>query len=397
MDRNNVVVPLCLPAQGLNAGHFFREVFLDLRPKVANDGPARGPRMLGRNSTAMRQAKMTPTQLIAPLARGCLALLLLGLPACETIKEKAGEADRELQAFFGTDQTAAAAPAAPQEVETEEIYQAAVKAGETGDEVSTIETLKRAAAAGDGRAAYELAQAYTHGIGVERNLDEAARWLNRAADLKEPRALYLIGVNYATGAGVPPDPEKAAYYYGEAAVRGHALAQYELAEAFANGKGAPKNIAWAMRWYGRAAYQGLADAQFAYGVLIATGRGLPKDPRLAYRWLRLAELQNHPEAGAPREAVERQLSPEIVARETDWIALFRPESTTGLNDVPTVKYLQYQLAEIGYPAGPVDGLMGPKTAAAIAAYKRDRGLSASGDITDDLLARVLEESLKQQG
>jgi len=37
---------------------------------------------------------------------------------------------------------------------------------------------------------------------------------------------------------------------------------------------------------------------------------------------------------------------------------------------------QAELRRLGYDPGPVDGIMGPKTRAALAAYQRDRGLPA---------------------
>jgi hypothetical protein len=52
---------------------------------------------------------------------------------------------------------------------------------------------------------------------------------------------------------------------------------------------------------------------------------------------------------------------------------------------PTVKAAQERLNELGYDAGPADGLMGGKTRAAIAAFQRDRGLPIDGKASSSLV------------
>ncbi len=47
--------------------------------------------------------------------------------------------------------------------------------------------------------------------------------------------------------------------------------------------------------------------------------------------------------------------------------------------------VQTQLARDGYYRGPIDGVVGPGTRAAIAAYQRDNGLRVTGGITGGLL------------
>lgn len=50
--------------------------------------------------------------------------------------------------------------------------------------------------------------------------------------------------------------------------------------------------------------------------------------------------------------------------------------------------VQAALAQQGYYDGPVDGLVGPGTRAAIASYQRDNGLRVTGFINDSLLAAL---------
>jgi hypothetical protein len=50
----------------------------------------------------------------------------------------------------------------------------------------------------------------------------------------------------------------------------------------------------------------------------------------------------------------------------------------GLRDVRDVRALQRALLERGYAPGPVDGIQGPRTTAALVAFQRARGLAADG-------------------
>lgn len=53
---------------------------------------------------------------------------------------------------------------------------------------------------------------------------------------------------------------------------------------------------------------------------------------------------------------------------------------------------QRLLNELGYDAGPVDGLMGPKTRAAIRAFEKAHGYAPTGALNEDLIVR-LEQAL----
>ncbi|MFV2091515.1 MAG: peptidoglycan-binding protein [Hyphomicrobiales bacterium] len=50
--------------------------------------------------------------------------------------------------------------------------------------------------------------------------------------------------------------------------------------------------------------------------------------------------------------------------------------------------IQYSLTNLGYDPGPVDGLMGPGTRAAVRAYQRDAGLLITGRISKQLLKHI---------
>jgi peptidoglycan hydrolase-like protein with peptidoglycan-binding domain len=54
----------------------------------------------------------------------------------------------------------------------------------------------------------------------------------------------------------------------------------------------------------------------------------------------------------------------------------------------TVRAVQAGLADLGYDPGPVDGLAGPKTKAAIRQYQTDHGLLSDGAVTPELADHI---------
>jgi localization factor PodJL len=203
-----------------------------------------------------------------------------------------------------------------------------------------------------------------------------------------------VGAALYNGAGVGQDYVRAAEYLTSAAERGHADAQYLLGECYANGRGVTKNITWAARWYGKAAEQGHPDGAFSYGVVQAAGLGLPTNLPWGYAWLDIASTHGHAKAGEVRAAIANKMTPAEIERGRRHAAAFEPQEGDELGDRPTVMYVQYSLNQLGFNAGVVDGLMGPRTRSAISAYLSSlNDGEAKGEITEDLLQKLFEAQL----
>ncbi len=67
-------------------------------------------------------------------------------------------------------------------------------------------------------------------------------------------------------------------------------------------------------------------------------------------------------------------------------AFVRPRSPD-----PITGAIQTLLAELGYAAGPADGLMGQRTRAAIRKFQQDKGLAVTGEATDELRVAAYAE------
>jgi TPR repeat protein len=270
-------------------------------------------------------------------------------------------------------------------------YQEGVELRRRGADAEAAARFREAAEDGHAAAAYELAQAYREGRGIEQDDEKAAHWFTTAAERGDPRAQYLLGTAYYSGAGVDQDYEIAAVWLGKAAVQGHVRAQFLLAVAFANGRGVAQNQAWAARWYGKAARQGHREAQFTYGLMLATGRGLPRDPRQAYTWLTIAVAGGYGRAEEPRRSVAGLLTPSDIDDAEAAARRFVPGPATAFADPPTVKYVQHALNAMGFLSGPVDGIFGTRTHAGIRAYQQARGQLPNGQVTHELLVSLLQE------
>lgn len=338
-----------------------------------------------------------PHWLIVAGGAGLTALILGG---CAEVKQTLDEADTAASQAMGVEGQAAPSaepptspapsPAERAEAPGTKAYQRGLEHLEADEPALAAERFRQAAEAGHPAAAYRLALLHTRGRGVPRDLDAGARWLNVAADRGHAGAQYLLGAAYTAGDGVERDYETAAQYFAKAAVQGHPRAQYLLAEAFARGRGVRKDLPWAARWYGKAAHQGHTRAQFAYGALLAAGRGLQPDRPAGYMWLKLAADAGHDQAPALLAKLRDQIPVDAVTGAEAAAERFRPGPTKRFADRPTVRYVQQALNALGYDAGPVDGLMGPRTRAGLRAFQRTQGLEADGELTPVLLRRLLD-------
>ena len=108
-----------------------------------------------------------------------------------------------------------------------------------------------------------LAMLLEEGNGVQKDVEEAAVWLENAAANGEPLAQFRLARMCQTGKIVATD-EDAVYWYRMAAEQGYAVAQNNLATLYERGRGVPKSDADALYWYGRA----MASERFGVGTRI---------------------------------------------------------------------------------------------------------------------------------
>lgn len=162
-----------------------------------------------------------------------------------------------------------------------------------GDELhrKSFQGFAQRAEAGDDRAQYELAEAYSSGNGVARSHTEAAKWYRVSADQGNPQAQYQVAQAYEYGRGVPQSYTEAIRWYRQAADQGYVTAQYTLGHQYREGKGVPPSITEAVKWWRLAAGQGDDMAQTLVGHAYWVGEGVPQSFTESVKWSRLAADQ----------------------------------------------------------------------------------------------------------
>ena len=189
----------------------------------------------------------------------------------------------------------------PAEVETEEperrafsdrekLYEEGMKyltgADAEPDPVKAFECFKQSANQGYTKAQYQLCVCYDEGIGVRKNIAEAARWCEMAAYGGYDKAQSEIGYCYEYGHGVVRNTKEAVRWYRIAAEQGNIEAKNNLAFCYQKGRGTAKNVSEAIRLYKEASDAGHASAQYNLGFCYWYGEGVAVDKTKAVELFR---------------------------------------------------------------------------------------------------------------
>lgn len=143
---------------------------------------------------------------------------------------------------------------------------------------------------------FRIAGIYLHGLGVDVNPEEAAKWLELCAEWNDPRAQYQLAVLYQSGQGVETDETKAQEYYA-AALAGFLQAEretpsahveYKIAGMYDHGNGTEEDKAKAYDWYCKSAKNGHPHAAYRAAKACFDGIGTERDTEQAIRWYQQA-------------------------------------------------------------------------------------------------------------
>ncbi|MGD9538137.1 MAG: peptidoglycan-binding protein [Alphaproteobacteria bacterium] len=260
----------------------------------------------------------------------------------------------------------------------------------------------------------EAEEAFARGVAAYNEGDYPAAFaaFRSAAERGMGDAQFNLGLMYANGQGTAQDHGEALYWWRKAAAQGVADAQNNLGMMYENGLGVPPDYGEAVRWYREAAEQGRPFAQHNLGAMYANGRGVERDLVQAYMWFhlataghpagpvrnqsaeardRVAQLMTAPELGEARRLAREWLP---AAQRASAAAAARGKTAASGGKPPAkpsknyVKLAQQALRELGYDPGPLDGIEGERTRAALAAFQEDTGLEATGELTMELVHRL---------
>jgi localization factor PodJL len=269
--------------------------------------------------------------------------------------------------------------------------------------------LVEAAKTNDPKALFEIGRRIGENSGDPQALATAVTWMEASANQGFAPAQYRLGNMYEKGLGAPMDAAKAKIWYQMAAEQGNASAMHNLAVLYANGADGPADPESAARWFLAAAELGVADSQYNLGILSAKGQGMPQDLGEAYKWFSIIAKTGDKDAGAKRDEIAKVLRPEQLENARAKAELWKPKAldaaandtampdawrvasdTTASVDVKkAIRNVQGILNNIGYDAGPADGVMGNKTRDAVRAFQKAEKLPVTGEIDAALVKALL--------
>lgn len=294
------------------------------------------------------------------------------------------------------------------------------------------DSLRQAAVDGNADAQFSVGQTYLEGndaghqLPVNERLSKAARWFRRAAENGHAPSQYRLATLYELGQGAPKNLEQASIWYSRAAEKGHVKAMHNLAVLSVTG-GKSANYLTAAKWFAMAAERGLRDSQYNLGILYERGLGVTKDAVKAYQWFAIASRQGDANAATKRDELAANLpAPDARMAEVSvagWTATKTDEIVNGTAPEPPVEQAsraqpviqprtpsaqliqaswkteiaaqdaivaeaQQLLGKLGYRPGRADGILGPKTIAAIRQFERKTGLPSTGRVSQMLVAKL---------
>ena len=276
--------------------------------------------------------------------------------------------------------------------------------GVAQDPAEAAKWYRRAAEQGNANAQFHLGAMYVQGMGVVQDHAEAAKWYRAAAEQGNASAQFDLGNMYDGGVGVAQDHAEAASWYRRAAERDFAKAQFNLGVMYENGLGVAQDYGEGAKWYRLAAAQGSARAMNNIGLLYENGLGVPRDLAKAYAWYSLAADRFGPgpqreQAVRNRAGVADELSPQQLGRAQRLARAWSPGTASLAPASPPtrafVALVQDKLLRSGHDPGPVDGLMGSATRAAIRAFQAARQIPITGEISEELLRELDTASLER--
>ena len=141
----------------------------------------------------------------------------------------------------------------------------------------------------------------------------------------------------------------------------------------------------AFQEFRQSAHAGNSLAQYMMGRMYAEGRGVGEDKLAAYMWFDLSATNGNSRAIAARDSIAAEMGTDEIEQAQEMAAGWRanrPATATAATPASTpysLRNVQVALDQLGYAVGTPDGVIGPKSRAAIRAFQMDSGLPASGE------------------
>lgn len=168
--------------------------------------------------------------------------------------------------------------------------------------VNLSKELLASAESGDPKSQFKVAQCYFSGKGIDKNTQEAVRWLKKSADQDDLNALTILFAILMKGEfGVAQDQKEAMKYLLKIAnlkasnpetQQGINSSQALLAQLYFEGAGVEKNYKEALKWAEASASNGNPMGLAILGNLYLNGNDVEKNPNKAYEFYKQSATKN---------------------------------------------------------------------------------------------------------
>lgn len=165
-----------------------------------------------------------------------------------------------------------------------------------------VEVIKDLAEKGNDYAQALLGQAYTEGRGIEKNYNEALKWLHKSAEQNNDFGKYSLGRMYYNGFGVEQNYVMAAKLFYQASRKGLLVAVAALSDAnviygrgiiYRDGIDVKQDKKLAFEMFCEAAAKGSIEANFTLGEMYEYGKDVKKDYNKALEYYSNAAKSGH--------------------------------------------------------------------------------------------------------
>jgi uncharacterized protein len=179
--------------------------------------------------------------------------------------------------------------------------------GESRNDKLGVDYFRRSADLGYGPAQIALGYYYEMGIVTPANRGDASQLsldlYKKAAQQGDPLAAWMAGRRYFLGIGVDKDLDAAKKWLKISADQNNAYGAYYLGRLMAD-----RDPARALALYKIAADQGLPQAQYFYGKALKEGKGIAANPFNACLWLFISADAGYAAAGADLNELRSRLT-----------------------------------------------------------------------------------------
>lgn len=148
---------------------------------------------------------------------------------------------------------------------------------EIEEEYGTLKALtyyKELAKTDDINSMFRLAQIYSSGKVIEKNITKAHDLLLRASKLGDDKSTFYLGKIYLSKKSKYHNLTDAYNYFVKSANNGYAPAQNMIGQFLVNGIAVEKDYKIAVRYFERASKQNYIDAQCNLAFMYASGKGV---------------------------------------------------------------------------------------------------------------------------